>query len=195
MTRSEAKDILLTRIGWDNDNTVTGFVLSTANATTDSGLFFQNEHSAITLENIRDCQPVKNISEDDFNEYLEKLRLQCVTQVLNDAFEKDYIDDDLFSLYPSGFDTLISLRMVIIVSELLITTTRSNKVERLTSALVGTLNYDVFRAAPNKFAIRGANYNHTLGIATRYNFELVSVRRRFGNTRNMLKTITKGQAF
>ena len=195
MTRSEAKDILLTRIGWDNDNTVTGFVLSTANETTDSGLYFQNEHSAITLENIRDCQPVSGISEDDFNTYLEKLRLQCVTQVLNDAFERDNIDDDLFSLYPSGFDTLISLRMVIIVSELLITTTRSNKVERLTSALVGTLNYDVFRAAPNKFAIRGANYNHTLGIATRYGFELDSVRRRFGNTRNMLKTITKGQAF
>ena len=72
------------------------------------------------------------------------------------------------------------------------TSSRSNKVKRFTDDFIGKLNYDVFREAPNKFAVRGSNYNHTMGISTRYGFELESCRRRFGNTRNMLKTITKG---
>lgn len=194
MTRSEAKDILITRIGWRDDKTVTGLTLSATNLQTDSGLYFQSEHSAVTLANIRDCQPIASISEDDFNSYLENLTETCVLQVLNDAFEKDYIDDDLFTVYPSGFDSAISLRMVILVAELIMTSTRSNSGERFNSAFVGKLNYDVFREALNKFAIRGANYNYTLGVATRYRFEIHSVQRRFGQTRNMLKTITKGQA-
>lgn len=194
MTRSEAKDILITRVGWRDDKTVTSLVVSAANLQTDSGLFFQSEHSAVTLRNIRDCQPISSISEDDFNAYLLELTENCVLQVLNDAFERDYIDDNLFTLYPNGFDKAISLRMVVMIAELIMTSTRSNKTERFGDSFVGKLNYDVFREAPNKFAIRGANYNYTLGVATRYRFDIQSVQRRFGSVRNMIKTLTKGQA-
>ncbi len=194
MTLAEAHTALVTRIGWRDDKTVSGFTLSTANSTADSGRVFQSEHSAITLENVRDCQPLKAISEGDFNSYLENLRSDCVWQVLNGVFEKDYIDPNIFAQYDTAFDDCILLRMVINVSELIMTSSRSNKIQRFNDAFVGKLNYDIFRDAPNKFAIRGANYNHSMGISTRYAFELESCQRRFGTVRNLLKTVTKGAA-
>jgi hypothetical protein len=193
MTLSEVKDILVTRIGWRDDKTLGGLVsLSADNLLSDSGRNFQSEHPAVTLENIYHCQPVEKIDNAGFQEYLENLREQCVLQVLSDTFEKDYVNDSLLNLYPTAFDNAISLRMVIIVGELIMTSTRSNAIERLNKEFVGKLNYDLYREAPNKFAIRGANYQYTLGIATRYGFEISSVQRRFGQQRNMIQTITKG---
>lgn len=195
MNISDLATALESRIGFVDDKTVSGLTLSAANLASDSGRDFQSEHSAITLENIRSCQPVKQISEIDFNEYLTRLRKQCIKQVLDDAFERDHIEDTILDRFPRAFDTAISLRMVIVIGELIMTSTRSNKIERFTDAFVGKLNYDIFREAPNKFAIRGANYNYTLGVATRYGFEIESLQRRFGSQRNMIKSITKSEVF
>lgn len=195
MNISDLATALESRIGFVDDKTVSGLTLSAANLASDSGRDFQSEHSAITLENIRSCQPVKQISEIDFNEYLTRLRKQCIKQVLDDAFERDHIEDTILTRFPRAFDTAISLRMVIVIGELIMTSTRSNKIERFTDAFVGKLNYDIFREAPNKFAIRGANYNYTLGVATRYGFEIESLQRRFGSQRNMIKSITKSEVF
>lgn len=193
MTLTELSVELVKRIGWRADGTVERFSLSATNILSESGLDFQQEHSAVTLANIRDCQPISNISETDYQNYLEVLKKQAVTQVLNDSFERDVVNDDLLTLFPRGFDKAIMLRMVIIVAELISTSGRKNGTKRFSDEFLGRLNYDVFRSAPNKFAIRGANYNYTLGIATRYGFEIDSVQRRFGTQRNLLKTITKGQ--
>lgn len=193
MTLSEAKDILVNRVGWRDDKTVAGLILSTENETSDSGRVFQSEHSAITLANIRDSQPIVNISNDDFNECLSNLREQTVLQVLSDAFERDYIDEKVLEYYSTAFDEAISLRMVIVVSELIMTSTRLNSIERFSKAFVSKLNYDIYREAPNKFAIREKNYKHSMGIATRYGFALDSLQRRFGDQRNRIKTITAGQ--
>lgn len=194
MTISEAKDILVNRIGWDDDKTLTGFVVTAPASTTNSGRFFQDEHNAITLENIKDTQSILDISDTDLNAFLVKLKRRAVNKVMADSFEKDFLNDDLLTAYPAGFDNAISLQMAILVSELIISSTRSNRIERLTDDFVGKLNYDIFREAPNKFAIRGANYNYTLGVATRYGFEIRSVQRRFGSQRNLLKTITRAEA-
>lgn len=193
MTLLETHTALVERIKWRDDKTVTGFVLSAANLAVGMDKVFQTGHSAITLENIRDCQPILDISESDFNNYLKNLRSDCVMQVLGDVFEKDYVPDNIFTIHPTAFDDAIIMRMVINVSEMIMTASRTNRIKRIGNDFVGKLNYDVFRESPNKFAIRGANYNHTLGIATRYGFELESVRRRFGQSRNLLKTTTKGQ--
>jgi len=192
MTLSETHTALETLVKWRDDKTLQGFVLTGTNLASSGDKVFQTGHSAITLQNIKDSQPVLNISDPDFNAYLVNLRSDCVRQVLGDVFEKDYVNDSIFDHYPNSFDDLIIKRMVINVSEMIMTATRSNRIKRMGDEFVGKLNYDVFREAPNKFAIRGANYNHTLGIATRYRFELESVQRRFGQTRNLLKTITKG---
>lgn len=193
MTRKEAKDILIKRIGWRNDNTVPGFVLSSDNEQTDSGRVFQSEHSAITLANIRDAQPIVNISQDDFNEYLESTVEQAVIQVLSDAFERDYLDEKILEYYNSAFDDAISLRMVIVISELIMTSTRINTGERFSKNFISKLNYDIYRESPNKFAIREKNFTFSMGISTRYSFALSSIQRRFGDQRNRIKTITAGQ--
>lgn len=193
MTRKEAKDILIKRIGWRNDNTVPGFVLSADNEQTDSGRVFQSEHSAITLANIRDAQPIVNISQDDFNEYLESTVEQAVIQVLSDAFERDYLDEKILEYYNSAFDDAISLRMVIVISELIMTSTRINTGERFSKNFISKLNYDIYRESPNKFAIREKNFTFSMGISTRYSFALSSIQRRFGDQRNRIKTITAGQ--
>lgn len=193
MTRKEAKDILIKRIGWRNDNTINGFVLSPENEQTDSGRVFQSEHSAITLANIRDAQPIINISDDYFNEYLESTVEQAVIQVLSDAFERDYLDEKILEYYNSAFDDAISLRMVIVISELIMTSTRINTGERFSKNFISKLNYDIYRESPNKFAIREKNFTFSMGISTRYSFALSSIQRRFGDQRNRIKTITAGQ--
>lgn len=196
MTLSEVKDILVDRIGWKDDKTLDGFVgLSADNLLSDSGRYFQAEHPAVTLENIYQCQPVEKISEAAFQTYLEDLKEQCVLQVLSDSFEKDFVNDKLLTQYPTAFDQAILLRMVIVVGELIMTSTRSNAIQRLGESFVGKLNYDLYREAPNKFAIRGANYQYTLGVATRYGVEIDKVQRRFGQEQNLIKTITKGATY
>lgn len=195
MKISELKDILLTRVGWDDDKTVTGFVVSPDNSVSDSGTYFQGEHSAVTLQNIRETQPVVKISEDDFNDYLGKLKSQVASQVLSDTFEKDYVNDKLITLYPTAFDTLLRLRMVIVVGELIMTSTRSNRIERMTENFIGKLNYDIFRDTVQKFANQSTSYRYSMAVATRYEWELRSVQRRFGTQRNLVKTITKGESF
>ena len=195
MTISEAKDILIDRLGWRDDKTITGFVLSAPNLITNSGRYFQAEHSSVTLENIKDCQPIVDISDEDFNSHLVNMTEQVAFQVLSDVFERDFIDDNLFNLYSTAFDNVLSLRMVIVVAESIMTSTRSNRIERLGDGFIGKLNYDIFRDAPNKFAIRNLNYKHSMGITTRYAMELTSVQRRFGNQRNLIRTITRGQSF
>lgn len=195
MTLKEAKDILINRIGWRDDKTVEFFLLSIANKTSESGRVFQGEHSAITLANIRDCQPIVSITENDFNDYLEDIREQVVIQVLSDAFERDYIDEKVLEYYPSAFDDSISLRMVIVVSELIMTSTRLNNISRFDSDFIGKLNYDIYRESPNKFAIQDRNYTYSMGITTRYAFALDSIQRRFGDQRNRIKTVTRGAVF
>ena len=194
MTISETFDILKTRLGWRDDGTVDGFALTPPNSTTDSGRYFQSEHSAITLQNIRDCQPLIDVGSVDFNSYLQNLTEQVVRKVLGDVFETDYVDDDFLTKYPTALDSVISLRMTIDVAELIITSIRSNRIKRLGDEFVGKLHYDIFREAPNQFAIRKLNYKHSLGITTRYEYELDSVQRRFGQQRNLLRSITRGQS-
>ena len=193
MTIEETYALIATRIGWKDDKTVKGFTPSTLNQTTDSGLFFQDEHSAITLTNIHSCQPRAEISNEDFEIYLDDLRKATVRQVLKDVFSRDYVNDKLLDVYPTAFDDLISLKMTIKISELIMTAIRSNRTKRYDAQFVGKLNYDVFREAPNKFAIRGANYIQSLGISTRYDYFLAKTQRRFGDEAIRLKTITKGQ--
>jgi len=192
MTISEAHTVLVDRIKWRDDKTLKGFTLDAGNIALSTDKVYQSIHSAITLVNIREAQPLLDISDSDLNEYLTNLRSDCAQQVLADVFEKDYVNDNLFTLYPAAFDNCMMLRMVIIVSEAMMTTSRSNRKTRFSEEFVGKLHYDVFRDAPNKFAIRGANYNHALGASTRYRSELRSAQRRFGQDRNVLKTITKG---
>ncbi|EAR14678.1 hypothetical protein [Robiginitalea biformata] len=139
MTFAEAKDILDQRVNWRDNGTLT-----VANKTTESGRYFQDEHSAVTLENILACQPDSDMNDADFNTYLTELRGAAILQVLADVFgAENNVTDREINCNVGIFDNAISLRMVIRVSELIITSTRSNRIEKLTKAFVEQLFVDV----------------------------------------------------
>ena len=140
MTYTEAKDILDQRINWRNTNNT----LTAANTTTDSGRVFQDEHSAVTLDNIKACQPEVGINDADFNTYLTQLRHAAIYQVLADVYgsENKIVQDEL-DCNVDVFDNAISLKMVLKVAELIITSTRSNYTESLTKDFVNQLMVDV----------------------------------------------------
>ena len=55
-SHTEIKDILLTRVGWRQEIQCP-ITVSAENLTTDSGRYFQDEHSAVSIENIKDSIP------------------------------------------------------------------------------------------------------------------------------------------
>ncbi len=103
MTVSELKGILSNRIGWKNDRTLDS-VISPALSTTSSGRYYQEGHSMITLINIKSAQPQTNISETDFEKYLDEIEVEAIGKVCADVFDSNTVDDKLMALYPTIFD-------------------------------------------------------------------------------------------
>lgn len=192
MTHTEIKDILLTRIGWRQEIS-SPILVDATNLTTDSGRFFQDEHSAVTIENIQDCQRIVDISEDDLNILLTQLREQAVYQVLSDVFNKKDIIEDEINANIRMFDQVILLRMVILVSEIIITSSRSNKNQRFSDAFIDKLHFDVIGSSNVRFAVTNRNYKYSMGVTSRYGAEIFEVKRFFGQQK-MLKSITRGEA-
>lgn len=176
MTYTEARDILDKRVNWRD----TGGYLTAANSTTDSGRYFQDEHSAVGLDNIRACQPEVNISDADFNTYLTQLRHATILQVLADVFvsESDIRQDELdFNI--GSFDNAISLRMAVNVMELIINTKRSNATE-----------------IPLKQNMVFADLNghvdaKSVGYRDRYRFHIKELKKALGK-QTKLKSVTAG---
>lgn len=193
MRIAEAKAKVINRLGWFDDKTVAGFVLSAENQVSESGRFFQDEHSAVTLMNINASQPDKSITTDGFNAFLTRMKNSTVNHVLADVFDRQYISDKLFVEFPEALDNAISLRMVIVVSELINTSTRDNIQERFAQDFIAKLNYDIFREAQNKFAVSRSDYRYQMGISTRYGFEIANIQKRFGNMKMSLRSVTAGQ--
>ena len=191
-THTEIKVILLQRIGWRQEigSPVT---VSAANLTTDSGRFFQDEHTAVSLTNIKDAQPIVGISDANFNTYLAQLQEQVIYQVLSDVFNKKDIIQDEIDANLTMFDQLILLRMVIVVSEIIITSTRSNKTQRFSNAFLDKLHFDVIGSSNVRFAVTNRNYKFSMGITSRYGAEIWEVKRFFGQQK-FLKSITRGEA-
>lgn len=191
-SHTEIKDILLTRIGWRQEIKCP-ITVSASNLTTDSGRFFQDEHSAVNIANIKDCQRIADISDSELNDYLGQLRSQAVYQVISDVFVKSDINADEINANPNMFDTVISLRMVIIVSEIIITSSRSNKTQRFSDEFINKLHFDIIGSSNVRFAVTNRNYKYSMGITSRYGAEIFELKRFFGQNK-MLKSITRGEA-
>lgn len=192
-THSEIKDIIINSIGW-KDELQNPITLDAANQVTDSGRYFQDEHTAVTIENIKDCQRIANISDDDMNTVLAQMRESVVYKVISDVFNRSDIQENVIRANPRIFDNAISLRMVLDVSELITTSTRSNSIQRFTKDFIGKLHFDIFGNSQTKFAVTNRNYKWSMGLSSRYGAEIWELRRFFG-TNKALKSITKGEAF
>lgn len=174
MTLTEAKDILINRL----DFRVT-------EASPASGRFFEAENHFITTEMIKDCQPTENISDGDFTTYLTVLKNDCVFEVLGNVFNKDKIDDGLLDKYPSLFDDLLSMSMAIRVLNLIMTSTRSNRNERIGKDSLMLLYLELNGNS------RDHNFPFSKGLEQKYKDELMRVKV-FLFTQKRFKTVTIG---
>jgi len=187
--------LFINRIGWKDDGTVGGHILSAGASLSESGRFFQDAHPAVTLINIKSVNPIKSITDEKFNEFLQDFKRIVTERVVSDVYDGDYIPSNIHGAFPQALDKAIMLMGVIRVSEYIMTSVnRHNNVEKFSKDFVAKLHYDIFREAPNKFAIRGANYAYALGITTQYSVEIESLQRRFGKPKNSLSSATSGQA-
>ncbi len=128
MTIIEAYELLKNRIGWKQPPG-DSFVVDPDNLITDSGRYFQDEHTSITLNNIHATIDIVDATNPQLNEVLADLRRQAVIHTVSNVFDSTNVripDNKV-----AAFDTAISLRMAMIVIGIIVNSTRSNLTERL----------------------------------------------------------------
>ena len=79
----------LERIGWLQPTAKGYDKVDCDNTTSVSGRYYNDDsfHTALTIENIYDCQPDAAICEEDFNTYLLQLRRSVILFALNAVFD------------------------------------------------------------------------------------------------------------
>lgn len=84
---------LVGRIGWQQPVQSSLQVLNTLNSTSKSGRYFNDFHALVTLKNIKDNIEDENITNNQFNSYLETLQRSVILSCLNSVFnEPEYIE-------------------------------------------------------------------------------------------------------
>ena len=166
MTKTEAKDILVTRLD---------FRLEGSNPV--SGLHYEDEHPIITLDTIKEAQADIEISDADFLIYLEDLKQSVAYKVLADVLDRDYLEDKYLVFYPSLFDSLLSMQMQIRVINIILSSKRSNASEIIAKNALQRIYFDLKgNKESDKFPI-------TDGIEHKYRSELRRVKNIIGNQR------------
>lgn len=173
MTRTAAKDILINRIDFRGGNPV-------------SGRYFESEHSIVTLDNIRECQPNQGITDGEFTTYLTELKEGAIYQLLADVYDSDDVNDDTLDFKPALFDNCISVLVAIKVMEILITSQRSNRTQRISKEAAQQIHFDL---NGNYGSNANNNFPKAMGLADKYKEELRIVKNVVGKPQ-MLKSIT-----
>lgn len=136
MYSQEAIDVLINRIGWSDLSSGLPFGLTPENKTANSGKMFNWYHSLVLVDNIYASVPEIEMSEDNFNKYLDDIRKQAVLTVLTSILDthedydlvKDY--SNIITQRSAIFDDAIGYSVAVKMIELFISTTRSNSEER-----------------------------------------------------------------
>ena len=134
---NELKD----RLGWSEfEKELYVEKLDTANLSKTSGLTLNSFHKLVTIENIFHCQPNKNISDADFNSYLDEILDNVIRSILNYVFLYDSRaikgtdNTAIISAMCDGgvFDECIGYCHAVKVLELFTSSVRSNRIESIT---------------------------------------------------------------
>lgn len=140
--------LLIDRIGWSNPiQPNSEIILSPENVESVSGRFFDSFHQLSIVENVYKCITNKDVGDTEFNDFLLKMKKDCVLEVLNKIFDtnplanlsktedvkslnykSDYTSD--IALKTSLFDDAIGYAMAVRCLQLFISSTRSNNTER-----------------------------------------------------------------
>lgn len=86
---TEALKALFGRVGWFPQRTDPEMTLNATNAKSNSGRYFQNFHSIVTLQNILSTVEDKDMNEAEFNAYLERLQSSAILTGLSGVFRAD----------------------------------------------------------------------------------------------------------
>jgi hypothetical protein len=91
LKHTEVLTAMLGRLGW-RQGTITVPTLSSDNLTSDSGRYFNDFHSLVTVKNIIDTVEDSSISDTDFNTYLQDIQKGVISETLNKVFSPQYFD-------------------------------------------------------------------------------------------------------
>lgn len=144
---TEAIQALIDRVGWANAVPPSSIAVSTANHTSDSGLYFRGFHPMATIENVNDFFGAGGSSETDLNAFAYDMKNAAANKVLMDVFQLnvrasytiryDKVKVDVSSTDYSSviltkpvFDNAYGYRMAIDVLELMLNTNRTNNTEK-----------------------------------------------------------------
>ncbi len=169
MTRSEVKDILIKRVAFKGQRDLP-----------ESGMYYENEHSIVTVNNIQ--------STADCDVSLLDLEESVIYQVINDVFRSDEVSSCVMDCNAALFDNLILKMMSIRVINLILTSTRSNSTERITKEIASSIRFDL---TGNYGSNASRNFPVTMGLYDKYNDELLRVRQILNKNR-FFKTMTIG---
>ena len=86
---------LFTRVGWQQPTQGEYAVLTGDNLVSLSGRYFSDFHKAVTVKNIKETCEDPDISDTDFNTFLERLQKSAITRVLQGIFNQDVIIEQL----------------------------------------------------------------------------------------------------
>lgn len=190
MTHVELKDLLVSRIGWDQYPSDFALTLDAENKTSESDRVFNaNEHPFVTLDNIYSTMETPNASAAQFNAHLKRMRDQTILLVLSDVFRVSDLQDDVITGRENIFDNAISKRMAITVGETILTSTRSNRVERIIKEQQKTLFFELNGNADSSSSRANPNFPTYVGLKSRYGQEIQRLRDEF-NQEKMLDVNT-----
>lgn len=135
---SESSKILISkRVGWSvPTDSLFSVEISEDNQTATSGRYVNSFHQLATVENLFFTINENKTGEEEFNRALDSMRKQGAIEVLNKVldqhedydFDKDY--DSEIEKYQSLFDEPLGYLLAIKSIELLVSSNRSNAIER-----------------------------------------------------------------
>lgn len=142
MTRLELATQLEKRVGWKQP-TAYSITLSADNLTTEGGRYFQYEHDFVKISTIVEIMEKPNANEAEVNAYLTELRKRVVLTVIDEAFSGSEINNIDIDKCLELLDAAISKRMAMKVGEILASSVRSNRVERISKEAMKFFFFDV----------------------------------------------------
>lgn len=95
---------LFTRVGWRQPTQSDYAILTGNNIISLSGLYFNDYHSILTIKNIKETLEDEDISNANFNTWLENKQKACINRVLQGVFNRDFIIENLHLFINDGDD-------------------------------------------------------------------------------------------
>jgi len=95
------------RLGWVQPTVSGSPVINADNLTSLSGRCFQDFHSIVTIQNIKESQEDPNISDDDLNTLLVRLQQNAINRSLNEIFRVPQLIEQNYLFNRSGYSDIV----------------------------------------------------------------------------------------